>query len=427
VRGTAIHLLVVLSLLSANLLASDTGPEYLENEEEQDPLGNGFLLFQLPFEEDRVNLLHLRTFYQDRGLEGARDREDWAGGGWASVVGSYWGSRLKLAATGYTSQKLYADDDKADTGALQRGHNSYSVLGEIYASLAFEKLALQAGRYAVNLPYINESDTRMTPQTFQGAQAIYTFSDSWSVGSGVLTDIKLRTRQGFDSLYKRAGLEEDEDVLLAGSVYQPEPGTLVGVYLLHAPEFHNGAYLELSKRFRVDTNNYVQVSGQYTRQESVGDELGGDFTVDHYGARLTWKDGWYSGSLAYTEYPNRDRIRRPWGSSPGYTSVMINDFDRPEESAWLLGATVDFETLGARGLSVNGKAIYGDTPDCGVSASPDQNEYNLNFNYRPPAPLLTGLLLQLRFGWVQRDAICTGSGDIDVAEVRFVTNYQFEF
>ena len=40
---------------------------------------------------------------------------------------------------------------------------------------------------------------------------------------------------------------------------------------------------------------------------------------------------------------------------------MINDFDRPEETAWLLGGTVDLDSLGVRGLSVNAKAVFGDS------------------------------------------------------------------
>ena len=135
--------------------------------------------------------------------------------------------------------------------------------------------AIQAGRYAVNLPYVNKSDIRMIPQTFQGAHAIYTLNDAWSVGGGVLTNIKARTRTGFDSMYEKAGLDKDEDVYIAGSIYQQEPGTLLGLYTLHAPNFHEGIYFELSKRFWFDESNYIQFSGQYTRQESTGDELDG--------------------------------------------------------------------------------------------------------------------------------------------------------
>ena len=227
-------------------------------------------------------------------------------------------------------------------------------------------------------------------------------NEAWSFGGSVLTDIKARTRDGFDSLYERALLDGDENVYIAGSVLESGPGNLVGLYGMHAPEFHNGAYLEFSKRFPLGEERYWQVSGQYTWQESTGEELDGDFTVHHFGARLTWKHSWYSGSLAWTDYPEEDRIRRPWGGSPGYTSIMVNDFDRREEEAWLLGGTLDLDQLGVRGLEVNAKGVVGDTPDCGSSASPDQEEYNLNFNYRPPIAVLKGLLLQLRLAWVDQ-------------------------
>lgn len=420
-------LLVLAGLLAAAAHAQDTGPEYLELEEEKDPLSSGFLLFQLPFERERVNTLHLRTFYQDRTFDGLDDRENWAGGGWLNVVGSYFDQSLKFAGTMYTSQKLWADDDKDETGALQPVHNSYSQLGEIYASYTMDKLAVQAGRYEVNLPYINKHDIRMTPQTFQGGQVIYTPTKGWDIGAGVLTDIKRRTREGFDSLYEAAGLDENEDVLVGGSLYTFEEGTFLGIYAMHAPDYHDGVYLEASKRFQLSEDRHIQVSGQYTRQDSEGDELDGNFEVNHYGARITWRDGWYSGSLAYTDYPEEDRLRSPWGGVPGYTSVLINDFDRPEESAWLLGGTVNFDTLGVRGLSVNAKGIWGDTPDCGESASPDQDEYNLNFNYRPPLNKLAGLFLQLRFGWVEREDTCQRNDAVDITEVRFVTNYAFDF
>ena len=170
----------------------------------------------------------------------------------------------------------------------------------------------------------------------------------------------------------------------------------------------------------------IQFSGQYTRQESVGDELDGDFSVDHYGGRVTWKKDWYSGSIAYTNYPEQDRIRRPWGSSPGYTSIMINDFDRPEESAWLFGGTVDFTSMGAPGFSANAKYVIGNTPDCGMSASPDRDEANVNLKYAPAFSKLAGLVLQLRFGWVWEDETCVGGDDDDVTEIRFVTNYTFD-
>lgn len=79
-------------------------------------------------------------FYQNRTLDGARDREN------------------------------RADDNKAETGALQPVHNGCTQLGDIYASYNSDRLALQAGRYEVNLPYSNKHDIRVTPQTYQAAR-----------------------------------------------------------------------------------------------------------------------------------------------------------------------------------------------------------------------------------------------------------------
>ena len=55
---------------------------------------------------------------------------------------------------------------------------------------------------------------------------------------------------------------------------------------------------------------------------------------------------------------------------------------------------------------------------------PPGDEYNLNFNYRPTS-FLEGILLQLRFGWVNFDETCDGGEGADIVEVRFVTNYAF--
>ena len=300
------------------------------------------------------------------------------------------------------------------------------MLGELYTSLNTEHVAVQAGRYLVNMPYINASDTRMTPNTFQGAQLVAKVSPELSVGGGILTDIKRKTSTDFESLYKAAGLPGDEDVKILAALYENDSGTTAGVYYMHAPEFIDGAYLEASQRFSLGDDRYIQLSGQYTWQEPVGEEFAGNIDAKHYGLRATWKRDWYSGSLAWTDYPEENLIRSPWGSIPGYTSVMIKDFNRPEEQAWLLGGTVDLSNWGVRGFKVNAKYTEGDTPDCGKSASPDQSEWDLNLNYTPAPPNLAGLNLRLRLGWVDQDDTCGRRDGVDIADARFILNYAFD-
>jgi outer membrane porin, OprD family len=406
---------------------ADTGPEYLEGTQQPDPAGAGFILLKLPFEEARKRHVNIRTFYQNRDFNRVTDREDFAGGGLFSAVGSYWNSQIKIGVTAFTSQKLYADNNKADTGSLQLGHHSYSALGEFYASLTLDKVAIQAGRYALNIPYINEADIRMLPQTFQGAQIISKLTQSWTAGGGVLTDIKSLTSTGFDSMYESAGLEKDNEVYIGGSIYQWETGSQWALYAIHATDYHSNIYFELTKRFSLNENNALHFAGQYTQQQSTGEALDGDFNIDHYGARMTWKARGYSASIAYTDYPDQERIRTPWGSSPGYTSIMINDFDRSKESALLFGGTVDLDPVGVPGGSVNIKYVIGETPDCGNSASPDRNETDINFKYSPVFARLTGLVFQLRFAWLREQETCLGNDADDINEIRFVMNYGIDF
>ena len=425
---SARRLVLAASVVTVIETTADTGPEYLETATSQDPLSQGFKVLRLPYSEERHTLLNLRTFYMDRDLDSQLDARDWAAGGSLTMVTDFWQDRIKLGATGYTSQKIWSDDNTLSTGLLQPDGDSYSSLGEIYANVTLDKLAVQAGRFLVNMPYINASDSRMTPNTFQGVDIVYQFNDQWTVGGGVLTDIKRRTSTDFVSLYEAAGIEGNEgneDVKIVATLYQFEPGTSAGIYYMLAPDFIHGTYAEASRRFTLDSNRYVQLSAQYTRQEPEGAKLAGDIDAEQYGLRATWKHSWYSGSLAWTDYPDENRIRSPWGSIPGYTSVMIRDFNRPEETAWLLGGSADLSHWGMKGLKINVKYTEGDTPDCGASASPDQNEWDLNLDYSPPQPVLAGLGLRLRLGRVEQQDSCIGQDARDVTDIRLILNYAF--
>ena len=105
---------------------------------------------------------------------------------------------------------------------------------------------------------------------------------------------------------------------------------------------------------------------------------------------------------------------------------MIRDFNRPEETAWLLGGSADLSHWGMQGLKINVKYIEGDTPDCGASASPDQNEWDLNLDYAPPQPALAGLGLRLRLGRVEQQDPCSGQDASDITDIRFILNYAFD-
>jgi len=77
-------------------------------------------------------------------------------------------------------------------------------------------------------------------------------------------------------------------------------------------------------------------------QRSVGEQRVGDFATWNVGAgmRVTWR-GLSMG--AATHFTGADAsISSPWGTWPGYLSLLVTDFDRANEKAFGVGVKYDF-------------------------------------------------------------------------------------
>ena len=111
---------------------------------------------------------NLRTFYFDRSDFTGAEKQAWAIGGWVGVKTGYFLDHIAFGATLYTSNPIYAPDDRDGTGLLAPGQNSYTILGEFYAELRIVKdVGITVGARGYDTPFINRNDTRMTPNTFE--------------------------------------------------------------------------------------------------------------------------------------------------------------------------------------------------------------------------------------------------------------------
>ena len=116
-------------------------------------------------------------------------------------------------------------------------------------------------------------------------------------------------------------------------------------------------------------------------------------------------------------------IQSPWGYSPNYTLMMDRDFNRADEQAVLVGAAYDFSQLVAQGLSATFNAAAGwqaINPQTRASA-PDQREYNLTVDARPPwlrPTFLQGWWLRVRGGILEQEGASLGW------QVRVILNWE---
>jgi hypothetical protein len=428
---------VMLLLLTAQL--AQAAPEYIQSEltapgSVDEALESSEYAFRLPipvrvfsqlgevFREGALDL-QLRNYYFHRARDDNSNMETWAQGGALGYVTTSWKNRLRLGATLYGSQKLYGPKDRDGARLLKPGQQSFGVLGEAYLEARlYRDLTLKAYRQKLQLPYLNGDDTRMVPNTFE-ALTLYDFSGEHFVyGIAQTWRIKQRDASNFDSMTGAAGIEgPDRAVSTAAARYTFSNGTNIGLINHYGRDFINIFYTEFNSRVRPVMGLGLQLSAQFTSQNSVGDELGGDFDARSWGIKTATSYDSVMLSLAYTSTSNDTGIQSYWGGKPGYLSLMIKDFDRAGEDAWLVGMSSDFSIFGKNPFSGFINYARGDTPDHGRNASPDQSEFDITLDYKPASGILTGLWFRLRGAFVGQE----GSHGEDLMDIRFIVNYDF--
>jgi hypothetical protein len=358
------------------------------------------------FADTKVDM-QLRSYYLDRDRFDDSESEALALGGWAGFKTGYFRERFAFGATGYTSQKVLGDDDKDGTLLLKPGQEGYTVLGELYGeALLWDGARVSAGRRALDTPYINRNDSRMTPNTFETAvlQGLTGGSDGqpeWRYGFGYVDKIKERNSDEFVSMSVVAGSPTNvERGVYAGGVNFKQGAFSLGAIDYYSNDIINIFYTETQYAIPLSENLRLQLAAQYTDQRSTGDDLlaGTDFSADQWGVKAELAYGGALFTTAYTRTGNGASMRSPWSGYPGYTGVQVEDFNRAGENAWMLRAEYAFEAvpgLSAYGLWVNGSDPKGSTEY-------RKNEYDLNLQWNVPRGPLQGLSLRLRYAKVDQ-------------------------
>jgi hypothetical protein len=250
---------------------------------------------------------------------------------------------------------------------------------------------LKGGRQLVDLGYVNPQDNRMTPNTFEGVTVGGKAAWVQYLG-GYLWEIKPRNADDFIAMSAAAGVKRRHDgVALTGVRLTPIPGLRIDLNDAWGIDMFNTLYTEVDYRHRVNDDWKVRIGAQLTDQRAVNNarvETGSEryWATQAGGMRtdVTYRDLTLTTAFSITGSGNN--IQNPWGSYPGYLSLIDQDFDRAREKAVLLGFSYDFSRTLARGLSATANIAWGwDAIDPKTRARvPDQTEYDLTVDYRPP-------------------------------------------
>ncbi len=379
-----------------------------------------------PFFRDTRITAKVRNYYFSRNNNPLDNFETWAIGGGVKYRSGWAFDRFRLGSTLYTSQKLYGPDDKAGSLLLKPIQESFTVPGEAFIDLKlFGDTFFRGYRQTFDYPYLNRKDSRMVPNTFEAYVVRHEPHEDldWIVGQ--VSKIKLRFEDEFVSMSKAASLEDSDDGLtMAGFRYNFSKHDNIGAINYYSWDVMNTFYTEGNYLWQATEEVPVRFSAQYTNQRSVGKELDGDFDTYSFGAQIAAS---YQGAIltvAGTSTGNGSRIRSPYGGRPSYLSMMVKDFDRAGEDAWLVGLSYDFNHFSfLDGLSAFTNYGSGYMPGSGSDRLPDQQEWDITVDYRPTTGYLEGLWFRFR-----RAQVNQGEGLLsnDSVDYRVILNFDIQ-
>lgn len=377
--------------------------------------------------------LHFRSHYLDRDKSAAADSLAWAAGGWLGYRSGWAGDTLRLGLTAYSSQKLYGPADQDGAALLLAGQKSYTVLGEAYGALKFDGHVFTAGCFLVNQFEVNPQDTRMTPRTFQG------ISLAGRIGAidyyvARLDKMKHRNWDYFEDVATVAGApaSADEPLLLLSLRAAPDPNLNLGFASYLVRNVLASSYADAAWTAPLDDDTRLRLGAQFMRQGSTGDDLltGTSFDTWSAGFKADLIHGPVTLSAIAMKTGRGAAWRMPFGSWPGYTSRIINNFNRAGEEVWAIDAAIDFARLGAPGLAMNASATVGNNAiDAASGTALSRNaEYDITFDYRFSAGAWPHWAkpLWLRARSARFEQKLGGHADV-TTEQHLIVNYSFIF
>jgi hypothetical protein len=265
----------------------------------------------------------------------------------------------------------------------------------------------------------------MIPNTFESYALRGSSFNKTDFIAAHITKTKQRSSDEFVHMSEAAGFEDtSKPVTMGGIRYSFNDDLNIGAITQYGWDLWNTLYMEANSNWDITDKFSIRLSVQYTDQRSVGEELDGSFQTGVFGGQigLTYKGAGLS--FAFSSTDDERIIRNPWGGYPGYISLMLSDFNRADEDAWLVGASYDFSELGIEGLSVFAKYARGYNAKSSISGSagealPNQEEFDITFDYRLEKGPLKNLWLRFRYAFLNQD----GPEAVDSDNIRIILNY----
>ncbi|MFZ6049382.1 OprD family porin [Pseudomonas sp. CR3202] len=363
-----------------------------------------------------------------RGLPKAKS-EEWAQGFMLRYSSGFTEGPLGFGVDGLglLGIKLDAGRGTSGTGALQvqrdgEVSDEFGFFGPT-AKARLGKSVLTVGSHAPTLPVAFRNDTRLLPQTFQGAQIVSNDLDKLTLTAGQFRATRLRNSSDYEDMtmfsdgagggvasdrFNYAGVTWAPSSSLAATYYQAE---LKDNYRQHYANLLHGLPLAEGLTLKSDIRYFRSTDEGHTTVDNRN--LGAMFTLMYKGHAL---------GLAYQDQEGDTGTPFIGGGTDPWTlnTVTFHHFLRAREDSWQLRYDYDFAASGIPGLSLMTRYVSGDNFEIGGQDAREW-ERDLDIAYVVQGGPLKGLNLR----W--RNVAYRGSHTTDIDENRFIIGYTIKF
>lgn len=325
-----------------------------------------------------------------------------------------------------TASDIGSDDDKAVYGLLAKdadgGHDSFARLQEYFIQGNWFDTTLKLGAQEIESPFLNGHDIRLLPKTYRGLTVENKSVENLTFKAFYLTDFMGWADNDFVRMASVAK-EADDEALLAGSVRYIFPIKVVTLdteaWDYRMEDVFNSTYFKATLGKKLESVS-LSFTPSFLKQDSIGDDLGGQFDTYQYGFNTGFKVAGFDVTAFYAKTGDND-LFVPWGDGKVLIQ-QINASGRADEDAYALRLGYDFATIGAKGLSAYVFHALYDTPDSGAHAASDIDETNFSATYAFGGSL-DGLSLRARYAIIDFDS--DQADDFD--DFRIYLKYTFSF
>lgn len=383
------------------------------------------------FIEDSKASLELRNFYLNRDFRenpGQNKREEWAQGFILNLESGYTQGTVGFGvdAIGMLGLKLDSSPDRSGTDLLPRDsknrpEDDYSKLG-VTGKVRFAESQLRVGTLLPKMPYLQYSNSRLLPQTFEGWQLQSKDLERATFTLGEIDRVVQRNVSGSDKLTlnnkngRFGGSPESDELRFGGVDYAINPQLLASYHYAELSDVYRQHFLGVQHNLALGAGK-LKSDLRYFNNSEAGRERVGDIDNRVINAMFTYSVAGHSLGLAYQKMLGDDGFTYVNGATPYLTNFLqINDFAGPDQRSWQLRYDFDFAKVGVPGLTFMTRYVRGDQVDL-ASGEGREWERNTDIAYA----FSDGPLKNLKVTW--RNATYRSSFVRDLDENRLILSY----